>query len=110
MTADITNSAALDRTTDSTAMRMQADLCSSPEAVKQAAPEYNATVNVAGHSTVTIGVAHARGRKCQRCWNYSEAVGSADDHPQLCERCVPVVRAMGMKPVPVSKGEPAAVA
>ena len=30
----------------------------------------------------------AKGAKCSRCWNYSEAVGSHKDHPTLCERCV----------------------
>ena len=86
---------------------MQVELCPTPEAVRDAS-DYSATVNVAGHSTVTIGVARAKGHKCQRCWNYSEAVGSAEDHPQLCERCVPVVHDLGMAPVPAGKGEPAA--
>ncbi|MEN9258157.1 MAG: isoleucine--tRNA ligase [Gloeomargarita sp. SRBZ-1_bins_9] len=30
----------------------------------------------------------AAGRKCQRCWNYSERVGQDPQHPELCERCV----------------------
>jgi len=44
------------------------------------------------HLTVTVEA--ARGAKCGRCWNFSEAVGAAADHPQLCERCAPVVRAL----------------
>jgi isoleucyl-tRNA synthetase len=37
------------------------------------------------------GVALADGHKCDRCWNYSTLVGTAPEHPSLCERCVPVV-------------------
>jgi len=37
---------------------------------------------------VGIIIEKAKGRKCQRCWNYSEAVGSDKAHPGLCERCV----------------------
>ncbi len=42
-----------------------------------------------------IRVDKARGQKCQRCWNYSESVGTAQDHPALCTRCVGVVRELG---------------
>ena len=42
---------------------------------------------------LVIGVDHARGSKCARCWTWSERVGEAADHPTLCERCVPVLRA-----------------
>ncbi|WP_298615531.1 isoleucine--tRNA ligase [uncultured Thermosynechococcus sp.] len=34
-----------------------------------------------------IGVSHAKGEKCVRCWNYSETVGQSALHPQLCDRC-----------------------
>jgi isoleucyl-tRNA synthetase len=29
--------------------------------------------------------------KCERCWNYREAVGTQEDHPTLCDRCVEAV-------------------
>jgi isoleucyl-tRNA synthetase len=35
-----------------------------------------------------IGVSKALGKKCERCWNYSETVGVSGDHPTICERCV----------------------
>ena len=35
-----------------------------------------------------VGVAKARGVKCERCWNYSETVGESADHPTICTRCV----------------------
>ncbi|HAM54010.1 MAG TPA: isoleucine--tRNA ligase, partial [Candidatus Rokubacteria bacterium] len=42
---------------------------------------------------LVIGVGRARGRKCQRCWVWSERVGESAAHPGLCERCLPVVLA-----------------
>ncbi|MDD5131333.1 MAG: isoleucine--tRNA ligase [bacterium] len=38
-----------------------------------------------------IMVTKAEGTKCSRCWNYSKAVGQDKDHPEICERCLPVV-------------------
>ena len=34
----------------------------------------------------------AEGQKCERCWNYRPAVGTFQDHPTLCDRCVEAVR------------------
>jgi isoleucyl-tRNA synthetase len=39
----------------------------------------------------TIGVINADGEKCDRCWNYSTHVGESEEHPLLCERCVPAL-------------------
>ena len=33
-------------------------------------------------------------KKCERCWTWSPRVGEDAAHPTLCERCVPVVRAL----------------
>ncbi len=41
---------------------------------------------------VRVEVRRALGRRCERCWNYSEQVGEAGDFPTLCERCLPTVR------------------
>ncbi len=38
-----------------------------------------------------IAVEPARGKKCERCWNFSQSVGSNAAHPGLCARCVAVV-------------------
>jgi len=35
-----------------------------------------------------IAVSKAEGKKCERCWNYSVAVGDDPDHPTICARCV----------------------
>jgi isoleucyl-tRNA synthetase len=34
-------------------------------------------------------------QKCQRCWNYWPSVGADSNHPDLCERCVSVIRRVG---------------
>ncbi len=34
-----------------------------------------------------IGIARAAGRKCERCWNFSDRIGEDKDHPTVCERC-----------------------
>ncbi|KFM24269.1 Isoleucine-tRNA ligase [Auxenochlorella protothecoides] len=46
-----------------------------------------------------VRMRRAAGARCVRCWNYSEAVGADAEHPHLCHRCVPVVRALG-QPAP----------
>jgi isoleucyl-tRNA synthetase len=40
---------------------------------------------------LVIAVDRAPGRKCERCWRYTEHVGEDREHPTLCERCLPVV-------------------
>ena len=35
-----------------------------------------------------VTVSKATAKKCERCWNYREAVGSNAVHPTLCDRCV----------------------
>jgi isoleucyl-tRNA synthetase len=35
-----------------------------------------------------VVVGRATGKKCERCWNYSERVGEFTRYPSACERCV----------------------
>jgi len=42
-----------------------------------------------------VSVEPAEGKKCERCWNYSPQVGSFADYPTVCERCHPVLQALG---------------
>jgi isoleucyl-tRNA synthetase len=37
-------------------------------------------------------VAKAPAQKCERCWNYREAVGMDNEHPTLCDRCLEAIR------------------
>ncbi|MBD0315458.1 MAG: isoleucine--tRNA ligase [Nitrospiraceae bacterium] len=41
---------------------------------------------------LTVLVEKSKAGKCERCWNYREAVGANADHPTLCDRCVEAVR------------------
>ena len=40
---------------------------------------------------IAINVVKAEGEKCERCWNYRASVGSAPEHPTLCDRCIEAV-------------------
>ncbi len=42
--------------------------------------------------TPEIQVVKAEGEKCERCWAYSNTVGSDSEHPTLCARCAAVVK------------------
>ena len=37
-------------------------------------------------------VEKAQGQKCERCWVYSDDVGSDPEHPTLCARCAHIVK------------------
>jgi isoleucyl-tRNA synthetase len=41
-----------------------------------------------------IEVDKAPGRKCERCWIWSESVGADPEHAALCGRCAGVISAM----------------
>jgi isoleucyl-tRNA synthetase len=34
----------------------------------------------------------SKSKKCERCWNYRDAVGKDRNHPTLCDRCVEAVQ------------------
>lgn len=40
---------------------------------------------------LTIDVEKASGEKCERCWMYSDTVGTNSEHPTLCSRCADVL-------------------
>jgi isoleucyl-tRNA synthetase len=40
---------------------------------------------------LAVSVEHAPGRKCERCWTWSNAVGTLPVHPGVCERCATVL-------------------
>ncbi|HZH48597.1 MAG TPA: isoleucine--tRNA ligase, partial [Nitrospira sp.] len=39
-----------------------------------------------------VAVSKSTSKKCERCWNYREAVGQNEQHPTLCDRCVEAVQ------------------
>jgi isoleucyl-tRNA synthetase len=44
---------------------------------------------------IWLGITHAKGQKCVRCWHYREDVGAAAEHPLLCGRCITNVTGRG---------------
>jgi isoleucyl-tRNA synthetase len=44
-----------------------------------------------------IGVAKAPGAKCERCWIYSEELGTDPAHPAICPRCTGVLQTMTLE-------------
>ena len=60
------------------------------------AVEISDTIRADSHKSseidgLEIAVERAPGSKCQRCWNWSEFVGTFDHAPELCERCERVI-------------------
>jgi isoleucyl-tRNA synthetase len=60
----------------------QVELCASPRA---GAVE----TDIPG---LRVKIERALGRKCERCWNYSEQVGKDSRYPTVCERCSAALR------------------
>lgn len=40
----------------------------------------------------SVVVSKSKSQKCERCWNYRDAVGKDTNHPTLCDRCVEAVQ------------------
>ena len=60
-----------------------------------AAPEECTIATLANGDAVAIVVAASAAPKCERCWHYRDDVGSHNDHPELCGRCVDNVDGAG---------------
>ena len=50
-------------------------------------PRSKATFESQELPSLKVWVTPAKGKKCERCWNYSERVGENKEHPGICERC-----------------------
>jgi isoleucyl-tRNA synthetase len=44
-----------------------------------------------GEQDFTVTVKHAEGKKCARCWAYSNTVGTVSGSEDICERCARVL-------------------
>ena len=40
---------------------------------------------------LSVTVLPAEGEKCNRCWSFSDTVGSDEHHPDVCARCAAVL-------------------
>lgn len=69
----------------------QAEVVCSLEDAKSFDVNYTGRCSLEGCGDIWIGVCRANGSKCERCWNYSDKVGSFAEHSTLCERCYGVV-------------------
>ncbi|MBQ9619876.1 MAG: hypothetical protein IJR44_05210, partial [Neisseriaceae bacterium] len=44
-------------------------------------------VEVHQGETLSATAKASQNQKCERCWHYTEDVGSVAEHPTLCKRC-----------------------
>ena len=63
-------------------------IVSTVEIVDKSLDDSYKSLEVAG---LEIKVERAPGTKCQRCWNWSESVGTFADAPDICDRCYKVI-------------------
>jgi len=42
----------------------------------------------------SVKITKSDGKKCVRCWNIFDTLGSDPEHPELCERCTQVVKSL----------------
>jgi isoleucyl-tRNA synthetase len=56
-------------------------------------PSSNNVFNSQEIPSLSILVEPAKGRKCQRCWNWRESVGRDSNYPDICERCLEMLKA-----------------
>ena len=56
------------------------------------APADLAQADIAECGKLAVSVAKAVGEKCERCWIYSDDLGSDPEHPTLCPRCAAVMK------------------
>ena len=54
--------------------------------------EVRLSTGAAGDEGLEVKVVKARGKKCERCWNWRVSVGEDKDHGTLCDRCVRVLK------------------
>jgi isoleucyl-tRNA synthetase len=45
-----------------------------------------------GSGATTVAAERSSHQKCQRCWNYWPSVGANGEYPDVCERCIAVIR------------------
>jgi isoleucyl-tRNA synthetase len=52
------------------------------------------TLIASGEGNIPLAIAATKSSfaKCERCWNYREAVGENSTHPTLCDRCLKAVQ------------------
>ncbi len=54
--------------------------------------------SVSGSNGVVISSGPANGRRCERCWRYTQDVGHEQNYPGVCLRCADALAAIGYPP------------
>ena len=44
-------------------------------------------VSVAKGDELAVSAQVSGGEKCERCWHYTDDIGSNEQHPTICARC-----------------------
>ncbi|HQO01484.1 MAG TPA: class I tRNA ligase family protein, partial [Spirochaetota bacterium] len=50
------------------------------------------TTQCTEYENSAIAVKKSSGVKCVRCWNYTDAIGTDPQHPELCPRCTGIIQ------------------
>jgi isoleucyl-tRNA synthetase len=50
------------------------------------------TTQCTEYDNSAIAVKKSSGVKCVRCWNYTDAIGTDSQHPELCPRCTGIIQ------------------
>jgi len=53
------------------------------------------SVTMRNGNRVSIAANASPHQKCVRCWHHREEVGSDDEHPELCGRCIDNIEGAG---------------
>lgn len=77
--------------------KVKAQLTSSPEDVRRFFQVSKVTISdkkdagMTDYDKASVKVEKASGKKCVRCWNFFDDLGSNPEHPELCGRCTHAV-------------------
>ncbi|MCS5421630.1 MULTISPECIES: isoleucine--tRNA ligase [Psychrilyobacter] len=63
-------------------------LVSQFDIVNEEAEEFTKAEEIEG---LSLRVSHAAGEKCERCWKYSESLGTDTEYSDICPRCTDVM-------------------
>ena len=59
------------------------------------APLTEAPVDAADGDGFKVAVGASAGQKCVRCWHHRDDVGSNEQHPEICGRCISNIEGPG---------------
>ena len=54
--------------------------------------DYKGQTEIEEDENIAVSVTKASGKKCMRCWVYSETVGQFPEHPNVCYKCYKILK------------------